>query len=64
MIFCVDGETILTYIRTMAPGINVRPFDNPFYVILTLAWGGVWGGQQGVNEGALPATMSVDYVRR
>lgn len=27
-----------------------------------LAWGGDWGGAQGVNESALPVTMKVDYV--
>lgn len=62
MIFYVDGETILTY-KNDGTGTNAWPFDNPFYVILNVAWGGVWGGQQGVNEAALPVTMSVDYVR-
>ena len=39
------------------------PFNKPFYVILNLAWGGDWGGAQGVDESALPVTMEVDYVR-
>ena len=30
---------------------------------LNLAWGGDWGGMQGVDESALPVTMEVDYVR-
>ena len=34
-----------------------------FYPILNLAWGGSWGGMYGVDESALPVTMSVDYVR-
>ena len=39
------------------------PFNTPFYVILNLAWGGDWGGAQGVDESVLPITMEVDYVR-
>lgn len=38
-------------------------FDKAFYITLNLAWGGDWGGMWGVDEGALPATMRVDYVR-
>jgi hypothetical protein len=32
-------------------------------VILNLAFGGNWGGTQGVDYSALPLTMEVDYVR-
>jgi beta-glucanase (GH16 family) len=39
------------------------PYDDPFYVIFNLAWGGDWGGSQGVDESALPVTMEVDYIR-
>lgn len=39
------------------------PFDAPFYLILNLAIGGDWGGQQGVDDSIFPATMYVDYVR-
>ena len=39
------------------------PFNQPFYVILNLAWGGDWGGMKGVDESALPVQMEVDYVR-
>lgn len=60
--FYVDGAKTLYYKN---PGTGVRdwPYDAPFYVILNLAWGGDWGGSQGVDESALPATMEVDYVR-
>lgn len=60
--FYVDGELTLTYSND-GTGKDAWPFDNPFYIILNLAWGGDWGGQQGVDESALPATMQVDYVR-
>lgn len=62
MTFYVDGEKLLTY-ENDGTGIDAWPFDHPFYVILNLAWGGSWGGLQGVDESALPATMEVDYVR-
>lgn len=39
------------------------PFDRAFYPILNLAWGGDWGGMNGVDETALPVSMLVDYVR-
>jgi hypothetical protein len=62
MTFYVDGTSILTY-NNDGTGVNAWPFDNPFYVILNLAWGGSWGGMKGVDETALPASMEVDYVR-
>lgn len=39
------------------------PFDDPQYLILNLAVGGDWGGQQGIDDDAFPARMEVDYVR-
>ena len=62
MTFYVDGEKLLTY-KNDGTGKDAWPFDAAFYPILNLAWGGVWGGQQGLDESCLPATMEVDYVR-
>lgn len=39
------------------------PFDQPFHLILNLAVGGTWGGQQGVDPADYPARFEVDYVR-
>ncbi|PZR30700.1 family 16 glycosylhydrolase [Caulobacter segnis] len=42
------------------------PFDQPFHLILNLAFGGRWpesANAKGVDESALPATMEVDWVR-
>ena len=58
----VDGKVQLSY-NNRGLGRDDWPYDDPFYVILNLAWGGDWGGAQGVNESALPVTMEVDYVR-
>ena len=58
----VDGQVQLSY-DNRGLGRDDWPYDDPFYVILNLAWGGDWGGSQGVDESALPTTMEVDYVR-
>ena len=39
------------------------PFDSPQFLILNVAVGGDWGGQQGVNDAIFPVRMEVDYVR-
>ena len=46
-----------------AKGFGVWPFDKRFHWLLNIAVGGNWGGQQGVDENAFPATMEIDYVR-
>lgn len=60
--FYVDGKKTLYYKN---PGTGKRdwPYDANFYVIFNLAWGGDWGGSQGVDESVLPITMEVDWVR-
>ncbi len=39
------------------------PFDIPYYLILNVAIGGSWGGQQGIDPKLKEAEMLVDYVR-
>ncbi len=58
----VDGHVQLSY-DNRGLGRDDWPYDDPFYVIFNLAWGGDWGGYKGVDESALPTTMEVDYVR-
>ena len=60
----VDGTVQLNVKKSvLGSGHNQWPFHYPFYLILNLAWGGDWGGMNGVDENALPITMEVDYVR-
>ena len=59
----VDGVKLLSFDNDGKGNVATWPFNKPFYVILNLAWGGSWGGMNGVDETALPATMEVDYVR-
>ena len=58
----VDGKKQLSY-DNRGLGRDDWPYNDPFYIIFNLAWGGSWGGAQGVDENALPVTMEVDYVR-
>lgn len=44
-------------------GESKWPYDKPFYLILNLAVGGLWGAAKGIDEAAFPQTMEVDYVR-
>ena len=59
----VDGKELLSFNNDGTNRVSTWPFNKPFYVILNLAWGGMWGGMNGVDETALPAIMEVDYVR-
>ena len=60
--FYVDGQLQLQFNKE-SDDHAVWPFHYAFHPILNLAWGGSWGGAQGVDESALPAEMLVDYVR-
>ena len=59
----VDGKTLLNFSNDGKGNVSTWPFNHHFYIILNLAWGGSWGGAQGVDETCLPTTMEVDYVR-
>lgn len=63
----VDGRQYFAFRneRTLDPQADYRqwPFDKGFHVILNLAVGGMWGGQQGVDPTIWPQRMEVDYVR-
>ncbi|MCL1938137.1 MAG: family 16 glycosylhydrolase [Candidatus Azobacteroides sp.] len=59
----VDGKQYFEFLNDNTENKNTWPFNAPFYLKLNLAWGGDWGGAQGVDESALPATYEIDYVR-
>ena len=59
----VDGVAYFTFENDGKNNVNTWPFNKPFYLKLNLAWGGDWGGAQGIDETALPATYEIDYVR-
>jgi beta-glucanase (GH16 family) len=51
--------------RPTNPAADFRqwPFDKPFHLLLNLAVGGTWGGQQGVDPTIWPQRFEIDYVR-
>ncbi|GHU79610.1 beta-glucanase [Bacteroidia bacterium] len=59
----VDGAKYFEFPNDKKGNKDTWPFNTPFYLKLNLAWGGDWGGAQGVDESKLPATYEVDYVR-
>jgi hypothetical protein len=59
----VDGQPYFSFENDGKGDVNTWPFNKPFYLKLNLAWGGNWGGAQGVDESKLPATYEIDYVR-
>ena len=60
--FYFDEQLYFTY-ENDGTGPESWPFDQPFYVIVNLAVGGNWGGQQGIDDRVFPQRMEVDYVR-
>lgn len=58
----VDGNTYFTFANEHS-GYGAWPFDNKMFLLLNVAVGGNWGGQEGVAEDIWPQRMEVDYVR-
>ncbi|MDQ6763224.1 MAG: glycoside hydrolase family 16 protein, partial [Bacteroidota bacterium] len=57
-----DNALVFTFVND-GKGYTDWPFDKPFHLLLNLAIGGDWGGQQGVDDSIFPVSMVVDYVR-
>ena len=58
----IDGKQYFEFVND-GQGYMHWPFDQKFHILLNVAIGGGWGGQQGVDDSIFPATMQVDYVR-
>lgn len=61
--FFFDGKQVFRFDNDKKGNKDTWPFNAPFYLKLNLAWGGNWGGAQGIDEKALPAVYQIDYVR-
>jgi beta-glucanase (GH16 family) len=59
----VDGEFYFEFLNDHEGNEDTWPFSKPFYLKLNLAWGGNWGGLEGIDEDCLPAVYEIDYVR-
>ncbi|MDZ4701941.1 MAG: glycoside hydrolase family 16 protein [Rhodothermales bacterium] len=60
--FFIDDAPYFTFTNT-GNGPADWPFDQPFHLVLNIAVGGAWGGQQGVDDSVFPQELRVDYVR-
>jgi len=58
----VDDTHYFTYSNNNQ-GWSTWPFDQDFHLLLNIAIGGTWGGQQGIDDSIFPVRMEVDYVR-
>ncbi len=45
----VDGQKYFSF-RNEGTGSRTWPFDKPQYLLINLAIGGSWGGQQGIDD--------------
>jgi len=60
--FFVDDKKYFTYANE-GTGADAWPYDRAQYLILNLAIGGAWGGQQGIDDAIFPQRYYIDYVR-
>jgi beta-glucanase (GH16 family) len=58
----VDDILYFTF-KNEGTGYKAWPFDKRFHLLLNVAVGGNWGGQQGIDETIFPRSMVIDYVR-
>lgn len=61
--FLIDGKRVFTVTKQAGDGVEEWPFDQPFYLLMNFAYGGAWGGVQGVDKSSLPQQYRIDYVR-
>lgn len=59
----VDDQPFYCFANDQEGKSMTWPFDKKFFIILNLAIGGDWGGQQGVDAKLKNPSMEVDYVR-
>jgi beta-glucanase (GH16 family) len=60
--FYVDDSLYFSF-KNEQKGNDTWPFDKPHYLIINLAIGGGWGGQQGIDETIFPQKYYIDYVK-
>lgn len=63
MYWLVDNQRKWAISRTGTNSWRGWPYFKDFYLILNFAFGGSWGGREGIDETKLPLTYYIDYVR-
>ena len=61
--FFLDNNLYHSVKRNPKDDYTGWPFDKRFHLIMNVAVGGNWGGQQGIDESVWPQKMEIDYVR-
>lgn len=67
--YSIDGKPFYTYTKKAGADWSSWPFDQPFYLIINLAMGGTWAGNDkaqfpgdGIDKSALPAQLNVQSI--
>jgi len=63
MDFFMDDSLYFSFENDGAGNNDTWPFDKTHYLLINLAYGGGWGGQEGVETSLLPVEYKIDYVR-
>jgi len=63
MDFFMDDSLYFSFENDMVMDNETWPFDKAHYLLLNLAYGGSWGGNEGVDTELLPLQFKIDYVR-
>lgn len=61
--YLLDGEIYQTIKKKNFNQHNQWPFDQPFYLKLNVAVGGISGSKKGIDDCTLPQKMIIEYVR-
>jgi len=61
--FFVDDQKYFTFTNDGQGNADTWPFDQPFFLKLNLAIGGMWGGRRGIDDSIFPQKFLIDYVR-
>lgn len=61
--FLLDGKMYQTIRKKNFNKDNQWAFDQPFYLKLNVAIGGISGGKKGIDDSVFPQKMIIDYVR-
>jgi beta-glucanase (GH16 family) len=61
--FYCDTTKYFTFENDFKGDDETWPFNKPQYLLLNLAIGGSWGGQQGIDDSHFPHKFYIDYVR-
>ena len=62
VIFFLDGNQVFRF-DNEHKSYREWPYDQKFHLLLNIAVGGSWGGEQGIDNSVFPQRMLVDYVR-